>query len=41
MSDYVRDADRALREAYDEPMSLAAFVDLTFEEPRVAAHASK
>ncbi|USZ69684.1 kinase anchor protein [Halorussus salilacus] len=35
------DADRELRETYEEPMSLAAFVEESFENPTVAAHASK
>jgi len=39
--DYVERADRALRDAYDEPMSLAEYVDRAFEEPLAAAHASR
>ncbi|WP_276254109.1 PrkA family serine protein kinase [Halomontanus rarus] len=40
-TDYVSDADRALEETYEEPMSLAAYVDRVFENPSIAAHASK
>ncbi|QLK25288.1 kinase anchor protein [Natrinema zhouii] len=40
-TDYVRDADRALEETYEEPMSLAAYVDRIFENPSIASHASK
>jgi predicted Ser/Thr protein kinase len=39
--DFVRDADRALERTYEEPMSLAEYVDRVFEEPSVASHASK
>ncbi|WP_254768315.1 PrkA family serine protein kinase [Salinilacihabitans rarus] len=39
--EYVRDADRALEETYEEPMSLSAYVDRIFENPTVASHASK
>ncbi|MCU4925274.1 kinase anchor protein [Halobacteria archaeon AArc-dxtr1] len=39
--DYVRAADRTLEDAYEEPTSLAAYVDQLFEAPQVAAHASK
>ena len=38
---YVEAADRALREAYEEPMSLAEYVEAVFENPRLASHASK
>ena len=38
---YVREADRALRETYEEPMSLAEYVDAAFETPSIASHASK
>ena len=41
MTDYVARADRTLRDAYDEPMSLAEYVDRAFEEPLAAAHASR
>ncbi|WP_232820504.1 PrkA family serine protein kinase [Halorussus litoreus] len=34
-------ADRELRETYEEPKSLSAFVEEAFENPNVAAHASK
>src|SRR6056297_357545 len=40
-TDYVRDADRALEETYEEPMTLAAYVDRIFENPSIASHASK
>jgi non-specific serine/threonine protein kinase len=39
--DYLRDADDRLRGAYEEPMSLAEYVDAAFEQPRIASHASK
>jgi non-specific serine/threonine protein kinase len=39
--DYIRAADDNLRGAYEEPMSLAEYVDAAFERPRVASHASK
>jgi predicted Ser/Thr protein kinase len=39
-SEYVRDADAALEEAYEEPMSIAEYVDRVFERPSIAAHAS-
>ncbi|MGM0604675.1 MAG: PrkA family serine protein kinase [Halobacteriota archaeon] len=38
---FVRAADRQLRAAYEEPMSLAAYVDAVIETPRMAAHASR
>ncbi|MFB6079721.1 MAG: PrkA family serine protein kinase [Haloferacaceae archaeon] len=38
---YVRAADRALDGAYEEPMSLAEYVERAFETPSIAAHASK
>jgi predicted Ser/Thr protein kinase len=38
---YVERADDALAGAYEEPTSLAAYVDHVFEEPGIAAHASK
>ncbi|WP_238392167.1 PrkA family serine protein kinase [Halorussus amylolyticus] len=37
----MEDADRELRETYEEPMSLAEYVEGAFENPTVAAHASK
>ncbi len=40
-SDYVNAADRTLEEAYEEPMSLGAYVDRIFETPSTASHASK
>ncbi len=39
--DYVEAADDHLRGTYEEPMSLAEYVDAAFERPSVAAHASK
>ncbi|MFC7045428.1 PrkA family serine protein kinase [Halobacteriaceae archaeon GCM10025711] len=41
MREYIRDADRALGEAYDEPMTLEEYVETAFEDPAVAAHAAK
>ena len=38
---YIEEADRVLSEAYEEPMSLAEYVDAVFENPRLASHASK
>ncbi|USZ72492.1 PrkA family serine protein kinase [Natronosalvus halobius] len=40
-TDYVDAADRTLEETYEEPMSLAAYVDRIFETPSTASHASK
>ncbi|SIR83179.1 PrkA family serine protein kinase [Natronorubrum thiooxidans] len=40
-NDYVTEADRTLEETYEEPMSLAAYVDRIFENPTIASHASK
>ncbi|MFD1515178.1 PrkA family serine protein kinase [Halomarina rubra] len=39
--DYIADADRALTDTYEEPMSLSEYVDRVFERPQLAAHASK
>ncbi|MFC7154326.1 PrkA family serine protein kinase [Halomarina halobia] len=39
--DFIGEADRALTETYEEPMSLAEYVDRVFEQPRIASHASK
>ena len=39
--EYVTAADRALRATYEEPMSIAEYVDAALTEPRIAAHASK
>ncbi|MFC6835315.1 PrkA family serine protein kinase [Halomarina ordinaria] len=39
--DFIRAADRALTETYEEPMGLAEYVERVFEEPRIASHASK
>lgn len=38
---YVTAADRALQETYEEPMSLAEYVDAALSQPRIAAHAAK
>ncbi|GAB3025401.1 PrkA family serine protein kinase [Natronobiforma cellulositropha] len=40
-TEYVRDADRELEETYEEPMSLASYVDRVFEAPNIASHAAK
>ncbi|MCL7416776.1 MAG: kinase anchor protein [Halalkalicoccus sp.] len=40
-SEYVREADRELDAAYEEPMSLAEYVDRLFAQPSIGAHASK
>jgi non-specific serine/threonine protein kinase len=40
-SDYIRAGDEALTGAYEEPMSLAEYVDAAFERPSIASHASK
>jgi len=39
--DYLRTADDSLRGAYEEPMSLAEYVEAAFAQPRIASHASK
>ncbi|MDS0294794.1 PrkA family serine protein kinase [Halogeometricum luteum] len=39
--DYIRRADERLRGTYEEPMSLAEYVDAAFESPAIASHASK
>ncbi|WP_306057734.1 PrkA family serine protein kinase [Natronococcus wangiae] len=39
--DYVSEADRTLEETYEEPMTLATYVDRVFENPTIASHASK
>ncbi|WP_435333384.1 PrkA family serine protein kinase [Haloarchaeobius sp. TZWWS8] len=39
--DFVTASDRALEETYEEPMSLAAYVDRVFEQPSIASHAAK
>ena len=39
--DYIHEADRSLDRTYEEPRSLAEYVDLVFERPALAAHASK
>ncbi|SEL61106.1 PrkA family serine protein kinase [Haloferax larsenii] len=41
MRDYIRTADEALKGTYEEPMSLAAYVEAAFESPSIASHASK
>ena len=40
-SDFIEAANRELRETYEEPKGLAEFVEEAFENPNVAAHASK
>ena len=40
-ADYVAAADRELRDTYEEPKSLAEYVDLVMENPTIASHASK
>jgi predicted Ser/Thr protein kinase len=39
--EYIERADDALRETYEPPMSLAEYVERVFENPQIAAHASK
>lgn len=39
--EFIEAADRELRETYEEPKALAEFVEEAFENPTVAAHASK
>jgi predicted Ser/Thr protein kinase len=39
--EYVDAADRALRATYEEPMSLAEYVDAALSDPQIASHASK
>ena len=39
--EYVTAADRALEATYEEPMSLAEYIDRTLEAPAIAAHAAK
>ena len=41
MTDFVASANRSLRDAYDEPMSLPAYVDRVFEQPLAAASGSR
>ncbi len=38
---FVQEGDQALEAAYDEPMSLATYVETLFENPDQAAHAAK
>ncbi|ADJ15168.1 PrkA family serine protein kinase [Halalkalicoccus jeotgali] len=40
-TEYLREADRELDAAYEEPMSLAEYVDRLFSHPSIGAHASK
>lgn len=40
-SGYVHDANRSLRDAYEDPMSLKEYVESVFDEPSIASHASK
>ncbi|WP_255149279.1 PrkA family serine protein kinase [Halorarius halobius] len=39
--EFIRAADDALRETYEPPMSLSAYVDHVIENPTTASHASK
>jgi len=39
--DFIGEADRSLERTYEAPRSLAEYVDLLFERPSLAAHASK
>jgi predicted Ser/Thr protein kinase len=39
--EYVNAADRALQATYEEPMSLAEYVDAALADPQIASHASK
>jgi len=39
--DYITAADRSLDRAYEAPRTLSEYVDLVFERPALAAHASK
>ncbi|MFB6155665.1 MAG: PrkA family serine protein kinase [Haloferacaceae archaeon] len=39
--DYIRNADENLRGTYEEPMTLAEYVDAAFASPSIASHASK
>jgi len=39
--DYLHEADQELDGAYEEPMTLAEYVDAAFERPSIASHASK
>jgi predicted Ser/Thr protein kinase len=39
--EYVTAADRELEATYEEPITLADYVDRVFEEPHIASHASK
>jgi predicted Ser/Thr protein kinase len=39
--EYIDRADDSLSATYEEPMSLAAYVDTVLERPEIAAHASK
>ncbi|MFC4359226.1 PrkA family serine protein kinase [Halobium salinum] len=39
--DYLHAADEELDGAYEEPMTLAEYVDAAFERPSIASHASK
>ncbi len=40
-SEFVERSDERLRDTYEEPMSIAEYVDRLFEEPGLGAHASK
>ncbi len=39
--EFIRQADAALRAAYEEPMSLVEYVEAAISDPQIAAHASR
>jgi non-specific serine/threonine protein kinase len=41
VTDYIRASDEELSGAYEEPMSLEAYVERAFEQPSIASHAAK
>jgi len=41
VEDYIRAGDEELSGAYEEPMSLKAYVERAFEQPSIASHAPK
>ncbi|MFC6991299.1 PrkA family serine protein kinase [Haladaptatus sp. GCM10025707] len=40
-TDFIAAANEALREAYEQPMSLSEYVDVILDNPRLASHATK
>lgn len=40
-TEFIRSADDALLETYEEPLSLPEYVDLLFDEPTLSSHASR